>query len=163
MVGYQPRTGFYNVVHADLFGEDWLEEVEFPEETIEHVAERLLEDGSAGSEEEAREMALDELYEALQYCLWYYESSVIDVKTALKCSLVPFQLRGFFFLALGGCGMDLSPKLDAYQVLTAHTIDPDSKFIHEPEYARYVVGEEVFKEVMDIITPLLVAEKLSEG
>ena len=47
---------------------------------------------------------------------------IFDKEIALECGLTPFKYSELNLLALSGYGMDLSPRLDAYQVLTDHTV-----------------------------------------
>lgn len=89
--------------------------------------------------------------EALGYWTVYFEPRVRDEAIAWKVGLIPFEYDGTSYLALGGCGMDLSPRLDAYQALTVGSVSSDSQFIRQPGYAAYVVGQGVFDEVMEAI------------
>ena len=95
--------------------------------------------------------------EGLAYWTRYFEPRHMDVGRALKCGLIPFRFTTDDdekeLLALGGAGMDLSPKLDAYQALSGvRAVPADSMFIRQPDYAKHVVGEAVFNEVMAQIT-----------
>ena len=89
--------------------------------------------------------------ETLAYWTTYFKPCYENEDIAWKVGLFPFRFDGDFYLALGGCGMDLSPKLDAYQALTDNTIPSFSQFIRQPDYAKYVVGSKVFEEVMKAI------------
>lgn len=89
--------------------------------------------------------------EPLAYWTVYFKPEKWDEETAWKCGLYPFYYKDEGYLALGGCGMDLSPKLDAYQAQTVHSIPSGSEFIKEPEYAQYVVGKAIFQKVMDAV------------
>lgn len=64
----------------------------------------------------------------------------VDETLAWKAGLYPFTYKGEQYVALGGCGMDLSPKLDAYQVLTRGTLPTDSKAFSDTMYFDYVAG-----------------------
>ncbi len=90
-------------------------------------------------------------FESLAYWTIYWSPQIEDVELALKCGLVPFKYDGEFLLALGGCGMDLSPKLDAYMGLAWGQISKDSQLFRQKDYFEYVVGksttEEVLKEI----------------
>ena len=87
-------------------------------------------------------------YGALAYWTIYFEPEYMDVKVASKVGLVPFEFEGTEYLALGGCGMDLSPKLDAYIALCHGWIPEDSKLVgSDPDYFRYVIGDTVGKEI----------------
>ena len=91
--------------------------------------------------------------EALAYWTVYFQPRIENEELAWKLGLVPFFFEDEFYLALGGCGMDLSPKLDAYQALTDDTVPSDSRFRNErdQEYAKYVVGEETYNKVIEVI------------
>jgi hypothetical protein len=81
----------------------------------------------------------------------YFEPLVFEEKTALKCSLTPFTFKEVNYLALGGCGMDLTPKLDAYQALTHNSIDKNSLFFSRHDYFCHVVGVTISKEILAAI------------
>ena len=86
---------------------------------------------------------------------YVYEPRIFDPVTAIKVGLVPFRVSdGKCFLellALGTIGMDMSPALDAYQLLVSGSIPRNSMFFRHPDYFKYVVGERVFEEVKEII------------
>lgn len=98
----------------------------------------------------------DSEMESLSYWTIYFEPLRFDAEIAERCRLTPFLYnsdnREYELLALGGCGMDLSPKLDAYQALTLGTIPGDSMFIRQYDYAVHVVGPELAEEVMATVT-----------
>jgi hypothetical protein len=89
--------------------------------------------------------------EALAYWTIYFSPDNWDEETAWRVGLFPFEFDDENYLALGGCGMDLSPKLDAYQALVDGTIPSSSRFRDDCSYAKYVVGEELYNEVMEAI------------
>jgi hypothetical protein len=89
--------------------------------------------------------------ETLAYWTVYFKPAIWDENVAWEVGLFPFSFEGENYLALAGCGMDLSPKLDAYQALTDGTIPSDSKFRRESGYAKHVVGERRYNKVMEII------------
>lgn len=98
------------------------------------------------------EEEFDEI-EMLAYWTVYFEPRIFDEKIAWKVGLYPFEYNELQLLALGGCGMDLSPLLDAYQALVADSVRSSSKFLDNinHDYAKYVVGEDIFDEVMQRI------------
>ena len=85
---------------------------------------------------------------ALGYCTVYWNPNYEDAEIARMVGLVPFEYKDTFYLALGGCGMDLSPKLDAYIALTCGDIPSDSDFFRQREYFEHVVGKEVYQQVL---------------
>jgi hypothetical protein len=100
----------------------------------------------------------DNIFEPLGYWTTYFEPYYFNEEIAYKCNLTPFRYvrdhEDRELLALGGCGMDLSPKLDAYQAMIDGTIDRNSTLLRYPEtdYFSYVVGEENTKEAIKCIT-----------
>jgi len=131
------RFGFYQIVELPV--DDLFENITFPEEVIKDTMRDYEID---------RDEAESMLRDVLLYWRTYYKPEIEDVNIAMKTRLVPFYYNEEFYLALGGCGMDLTPCLDAYQVLTQGTIDPYSTLFSDPKYFRWVVGSEVFKEVL---------------
>jgi hypothetical protein len=96
------------------------------------------------------EEAFNEI-EALAYWTVYFKPVIWDEDVAWKVGLIPFEYDDENYLALGGCGMDLSPKLDAYQALTDDSVPRSSLFLKDDTYAKYVVGETIYNEVMEKI------------
>jgi hypothetical protein len=100
----------------------------------------------------------DNIFETLGYWTTYFEPYRFDEEIAYKCNLTPFKYVSDYedreLLALGGCGMDLSPKLDAYQAMVDGTIDRNSTLLRYPDtdYFSYVVGEAHTKEAIKCIT-----------
>jgi len=97
---------------------------------------------------EIKDDILQKLYEGLDYWTVYFQPDIEDIEAAIECGLIPFYYNGEFYLALGGCGMDLSPKLDAYQALTDGTVPPNSKLLYDHQYTDYVVGKETRKKAI---------------
>jgi len=90
-------------------------------------------------------------FDVLGYWTVYFKPAIWDEDVAWECGLFPFYYEDEGYLALGGCGMDLSPRLDAYQALVDGSIPSGSNFIRQPDYAKYVVGEKLFNKVMEKI------------
>jgi hypothetical protein len=147
------RVGFYNAVSLlDFVDEnEFYENVEFPEELIQKTEAEIKEENPEMSDDELRDEAISRLEESLAYWTIYFEPEWENVKIALECRLIPFRFKEHFFLALGACGMDLSPKLDAYQVLTSGAIDEFSILFTDEKYFRYVVGDEVTEKVKRVL------------
>lgn len=84
----------------------------------------------------------DEEMEGLSYWTIYWSEydGKIDVEAAEKAGLIAFEYNDRQYLALGGCGMDLSPKLDAYIAFTRDRIPENSKFFSDRNYFNHVVG-----------------------
>lgn len=92
-----------------------------------------------------------DLGEMLDYWTIYFSPEVDDEEVAWEVGLYPFYYRDELYLALGGCGMNLSPLLDAYQALTVGSVPSGSCFIRDAQYAQYLVGKGVFDKVMKAI------------
>ena len=110
-------------------------------------------DDNDEDEESLFEIVEQRFWEGLSYWNTYFEPLVFDEEIALECYLTPFTYNHVNLLALSGCGMDLSPKLDAYQALTHGTIDRDSSFfsINNNEYFEYVAGKEIVRKMNEIL------------
>ena len=83
---------------------------------------------------------------------WNYYGDDINREVATKLGLAVIQRKSDDqeFLALTGCGMDLSPKIMAYQALTYGYIDKEyTHKLRDIKYVRNVMGNCVFDEVMD--------------
>ena len=103
-------------------------------------------------EDEIRAIVDERFFEALSYWTIYFEPLIFNEKAALECDLIPFVFENINLLALAGCGMDLSPKLDAYQALTDNTIDKGSRLFTESNYFEYVVGSSLAEQVKQAIS-----------
>lgn len=72
---------------------------------------------------------------------------------AYKCDLIPFIITGddedtyCLALALGGCGMDLSPRLDVYYFLQTGNMDPASTYFTDKDYFKSLVSDEIFNAI----------------
>ena len=108
-------------------------------------------------DDESYSQELNEYFwEKLSYWPTYFKPLKFNEEIAYQCDLIPFVYRGYEkdikLLALGGCGMDLSPRLDAYQALTDRTIDPYSKLFYERNYFEYVMGKYLTDEILKIVS-----------
>lgn len=154
----QESIGFYSVIHRSALcdgDEEFHENVEFPEAAIQRELETIMDTGEILDPNDARDEAIDSLHESLDYWLYYYIPRDWEnqedryIRIALDVGLTPFYFRGTLMLALGACGMDLSPRLDAFQVLAKGTISPNSLLFRDLKYFKYVVGEEIFRKVIN--------------
>ena len=149
--------GFYNKNRAIYEASDyWFEDIEFPEQAVRRTMHGLREERThcredTSEEHELRVSARDRLFESLSYWTVYFEPQIEDVSAALKSGLVPFYYRDTLYLALGTCGMDLSPKLDAYQALVSGTIPRDSQLFKQESYFEHVIGEDLTAKVKERI------------
>lgn len=109
------------------------------------------------------EALMDELrHSVLDDYLMYnyvYEPRIFDEESAIMCHLIPFKLitdeyEDLELLSFGGCGMDMTYKLEAYQLLADGTYDPRSNFAEKGiTYFEYYYGKgsEVVKEINNLI------------
>ena len=89
--------------------------------------------------------------ENIDYYPTYFQPLIFNEEIALECSLTPFTHYELNLLALSGCGMDFSPRLDAYQALTDNTIDERSYLFLDFDYFEYVVGKTLTEKVLEAI------------
>jgi len=77
--------------------------------------------------------------------------SCINTELAQRLGLAVVDIQGDEFLALTGCGMDLSPLFIAYEALEYGYVSEHyaRKLYRETDYCRHVMGEKVFNEVME--------------
>jgi hypothetical protein len=106
-----------------------IEEEDFLKEAIEEaLGITYLED----------EYSSSKFMEIMAYWLVYFSPRREDWGAAWKSGLYPFKYEGEFMVALGGCGMDLSPKLDCYQALTYKSLPSRSTVFNDVSYFSYV-------------------------
>lgn len=117
--------------------------------------EEEKEDDENDNEGEDDEELNNLFWEGLSYKTVYFKPLEYNEEIAFECGLIPFKYCGeekeLELLALGGVGMDLSPRLDAYQALTDGTIDKGSKLFSEKRYFQQVVGKELTEKVLKAI------------
>jgi len=104
------------------------------------------------SEDDESEQVDQTFWEDLSYRLIYFEPLIFNEEIALECGLTSFTYDGMNLLAVSGCTMDFSPKLDAYQVLTAGSIDKHSSFFSDSDYFESVVGKETTAKLLQVIS-----------
>jgi hypothetical protein len=84
--------------------------------------------------------------DALMYN-WVYAPRVYNEEVAHLCHLIPFRLitseEDYELLSFGGCGMDMTYKLEAYQLLADDSYDANSNFAKQGiKYFEYYYGKE---------------------
>lgn len=109
------------------------------------------------------EALMDELrHSVLDDCLMYnyvYEPRIFDEEAAIMCHLIPFKIitdeyEDLELLSFGGCGMDMTYKLEVYQLLADGTYDPRSNYAEKGiAYFEYYYGKgsDVVKEINNLI------------
>jgi hypothetical protein len=109
------------------------------------------------SEDEIYDYVSEDFYETVGIYNYYRQVSEYNYneEDAYKCNLIPFRYfdadenRDSYLLALGGCGMDLSPKLDAYFFLQTGKMDPASMYFRQKDYFKSLVSSEIFNAIED--------------
>lgn len=107
------------------------------------------------SEDEIDDMVNEDFYQSAFMYNYYrkVEKYDYDEEDAYKCDLIPLTLLGqhedSYLLSLGGCGMDLSPKLDAYFFLQTGKMDPASTYFRQKDYFKSLVPTEIFNSIED--------------
>lgn len=146
---------FYTKHNIDFYSNNIVyEDIEYNSELLaEHYKSDL---GFEYSDEDDRwEQVNKMLWDALSHWSIYFEPLVFNEEIALECGLTPFTYKGINMLALSGCGMDLSPRLDAYQTLAHNTIDRNSRFFSTAnecdKYFEYVLGKDVTNKVLQCL------------
>lgn len=101
--------------------------------------------------DEEKEDIQQDYYDRAGFSSTVFEPRIFNEKIALECGLIPFTLetedKTLQLLALGGCGMNLSPQLEAYQFLTHNTIDKNSLYFTDQYYFKNVVGESITNQI----------------
>jgi len=102
-------------------------------------------------DDDLKEQISNLFLENINYYPTYFQPLIFNEEIALECSLTPFTHHELNLLALSGCGMDFSPRLDTYQALTDHTIDERSYLFLDFDYFEYVVGKNLTQKVLEAI------------
>jgi hypothetical protein len=97
-------------------------------------------------------------WDGLSYYNTYYEPAIFnkeeDETIAYECGLIPFQYKGKNMLALCSNRMNVTFRLEAYQLLTSNTIDPKSKFFTQEgkisKDAEDVIGKDIATRILKI-------------
>lgn len=95
---------------------------------------------------------------------WVYEPRIYDEAIAHLCNLIPFEIQtedeDLQLLSFGGCGMDMTYKLEAYQLLADGSYDERSNFAEKGiAYFEYYYGKN--SEVVKEINKLLLNKKVA--
>jgi predicted DNA-binding protein YlxM (UPF0122 family) len=109
----------------------------------------------------------NEIYYEAKYsleedCLMYnyvYEPRIYDEEIADLCGFIPFEIQTEYedlqLLSFGGCGMDFTYKLEAYQLLADGSYDERSYFAEKGiEYFECYYGKDskVVREISELLT-----------
>ncbi len=114
--------------------DDVIDDIKINEEVMQdRLTDYDLEDYE--DQEEMEQAAKDDISKAIFMLPTVWEVNVFDFDTtlALACNLIPFDLYDYgndeikHCLALGGCDMGLSPRLELYQFLQEGSMDKHSK------------------------------------
>ena len=111
-------------------------EVIIPDFIIQEEAKGNYDVADFNNDEEKMLCAVTDtvIEDALMYD-WVYAPRIYNEKVAYLCDLIPFKLitlsAEYKFLSFGGCGMDMTYKLEAYQLLADGSYDANSNFAKE--------------------------------
>jgi len=117
--------------------------------------EYVFEDLIDLSEDEIEDRVREDFYDSAFIYNTYYEVDACHYNegAAYNCDLIPFKISNdeedIYLLALGGCGMDLSPKLDAYFFLHTGKMDSGSTYFSDKQYFKSMVSTETFNAIED--------------
>jgi len=145
-------TPFYITEYMSVMQVD-LDIIEF---NIDLAKQHLLDRGDYenATDKYFEDEVIQEFYNSVFMYNYYHKVDKNDYneEDAYKCDLIPFQLTGdyedTYCLTLGGCGMDLSPRLDAYYFLRTGKMDPSSRyFSDDKDYFKSLVSEEIFNAI----------------
>ena len=127
----------------------WNGDVILPEEIIQEEKEEILQyDPDLTQDELSEEAILNVLYD-LESSRSHYKPAIADVHKAIKCQLMPFYLYNELYLATGEIERDLTPRFDAYQMLTINTVPEGSWLFSDREYFEKIVGQKVTEEAIE--------------
>lgn len=106
-------------------------------------------------EDDIEDIIREGFYEAVGTYNYHRQVDEFDFneKNAYECYLIPFSIycadedKDIYLLALGGCGMDFRPKLDAYFFLQTGKMDPESTYFSDKEYFKSLVSTEIFNAI----------------
>lgn len=154
-VSIKPYYFIYNEFEDVIGDETGYEDENSAEDEFEYLLEERVKDLVENLEE-------SEPDEVMWDIVWNYNDMDIDVGLARMCNLavVRFergQFEGKTFLALQGCGMDLTPQLVAYKALKFGYIterDAQAYFStkEKRDYFKYVVGKGFARRVYEALS-----------
>lgn len=131
---------------------------------VDFETQEALEDQAEENYKEWLDEEIDGVIDSIFMWMTYFEPRVYNEEIAIKCNLIPFKLYDPILdnqtnlLAYGACGTDMSPRLEAYQYLTAGTVDEYGILIKilRHNHTRYednftaAVGKRVLDEIKQI-------------
>lgn len=158
---------FFEKINIQIFNlqENW-EDIEIPQFLIEkefrevtnHPRKRIDFDNLNSADEETYYECKFSLLNAVLILNTVYQPIIFDEEIADLCGLIPFSIRTSYedyeLLALGGCGMNMAYKLEAYQLIVDGTCDKNSYFARDGiNYLKtyYSENSPVIKEIKKII------------
>jgi len=159
---YEVTSGSYIVDGEEYTEDERQERIDELEEEFQNLEDKklrlhgrayeLVDDKQTRVNDELQEFenAEWETDEIMWNTVWNYRGYV-DRNIAMRLGFGILELKdGTEYIFLQGCGMDLSPKLVAYEALNFGYIRPKyvDKF-RDSNYFKYVVGEEIFKRVCE--------------
>lgn len=85
--------------------------------------------------------------EIMWYKLYNFDNAEYNdknIKLVRKCGMIPVEVDGMLFVALKGCGMDLTAQIILTKFKLTGFIDADDVYYlerHDRNYIEYVIGE----------------------
>lgn len=76
-----------------------------------------------------------------------------NIKLVRKCGMIPVDVDGMLFVALKGCGMDLTARIIHTKYRLTGFIDSDDVYYlerHDRNYIEYVIGENNTRELYKV-------------
>ncbi|MCX8035053.1 MAG: hypothetical protein N3A71_02075 [Candidatus Dojkabacteria bacterium] len=76
-----------------------------------------------------------------------------NIKLVRKCGMIPVEVDGMLFVALKGCGMDLTAQIILTKYRLTGFIDSDDVYYlerHDRNYIEYVIGEKSAGELYKV-------------
>lgn len=91
--------------------------------------------------------------EILWNTLWNFDELAWNEKNAnvtRECEMIPVEVDGLLYVALGACGMDLQPRLIYTQYKLTDWLEADDVIYlkhQKRDYVEYVIGKEGSNEL----------------
>lgn len=146
-------TPFYITEYMSVLDVD-LDIIEFNMDLAKQYIPIYRYDYEKVSDEDLEDEVREEFYNKVFMYNYYRKVSRNNYseENAYKCDLTPFKITGdyedTYCLALGGCGMDLSPRFDAYYFLQTGNMDPSSRYFSDDKnYFKSLVSDEIFNAI----------------
>lgn len=145
-------------INIDADYEAAFDSIEF---NLDLLAESYSKDlGFKYEDEEDKKLQVDAMFwEDVGSNVTFYEPIVFDEKIATECFLIPLTYDEKSLLSLPCHGsIDLTPRLDAYQLITHCSIDKDSRFFSINDargyFASALLGQKTIDKALKVVALL---------